>query len=297
VFFSIDHAEYVPYYANSANGVAGAHQTVQVKYSGTGLATNINTSAYFGSAGHLLGINMLDTANRGVFDTICTHELLHQWVSYTSGSLGLTSSDGSHYLSACSANSLVGGTRWTPTTNAAFLTDCVDSDHAPPLDKYMMGFYPGSSVPPLYIATNGAGCYSFVTNYRTVTISDIQAMHGVRTPTPANAQKNFALCFIAESFGRLLTTTELTFYDTLANHYTKPIPPGQPAPLLGGAWVSIDRYFGEASTWRSDVLNISRPGNVVAERTTNGTARISGTGYPGRNYRLLRSTNSQPGPP
>ncbi len=295
VFFSMDHAEYVPYLAYPANGIAGVHSTVQVKYSGTGLATNINDSAYYGSTGRLLGINILDAVHRGVYDGVASHELLHQWASHTSGSLGLDN-DGSHYPAACSAHSLVGGTHWTTNADGTFTTDCDDmiygATNAPPLDKYMMGLIPGSSVPALFVATNGAGCNSIISNdYRIVTIGDIQAVHGVRTPTPANAQKNFGLCFVAESFGRLLTPTEITFYDILAGHYTKPIAPTDPTPPIPGGWSSIDRYFGEGSKWSSDVIGVIRPIITSIERLTNGTARISGMGYPGRSYRLLRSTN------
>jgi len=138
---------------------------------------------------------MLDTVTRGISDTVCTHELLHQWVSFTSGALGLTSSDGSHYSSACSANSLVGGTYWTATSNGVFHTDCVSSDHAPPLDKYMMGLISESFVPPLYVASNAPGCYGLVTNYRTVTISDIQASMGCARLLPATLRRVSAFVF------------------------------------------------------------------------------------------------------
>jgi hypothetical protein len=291
VFFSMDHAEYFPFESFSGNFVSGAHLTVQVKYSGTGLFTNNSDYLYFGSAGRLQGVNVIDTTTRGVYDGICTHELIHQWASKTSGSLGLNH-DGSHYPSTCSANSLVGGTHWTLNTNGIFVKNCDDSTQAPPLDKYMMGLISGSSVPPLYVATNAPGCYAIVTNgYRTVTIAEIQAVHGVRTPTPANAQKDFSFCFVAESFGRPLTAVEMTFYDVLAGHYTKTIPVGEPSPVIPSGWASIDRYFGEGSKWSSDVADLIRPKIILTELLSNGTARISGNGYVGRSYRLLKSTN------
>src|SRR5205085_7691257 len=112
-----------------------------------------------------------------------------------------------------------------------------------------------------------------------------------RTPTPATAQKSFVICFAAETFGRLFNPTELTFYGALAGHYTKAIPPEQPAPLLQGAWAPISRYFAQGSSWSSSVLDVIRPQGVVAEPTSDGTEKVVGNGYPGRNYRLLRSTN------
>ena len=291
IFFSVDHAEYLPD-TYRENFVAGAHNRVRVNYTGTGLTTGDST-AYFGSGGRLLGVNILDVVGRGIDGSICTHEILHQWASFTSGSLGLTSSDGSHYSSACSAMSLVGGSVWTLNTDGTYTKDCgADSLHAPPLDKYMMGLIWASNVPPLYVDTNGPGCYRVLTNYRTVTISDIQAVHGVRTPNPAASQKNFSLCFAAESFGRFLTPAEMTFYDVLAGFYTKPTPEGEVYPGVGG-WHSIDQYFGEGSKWSSDALDVIRPKITLVERITNGTSRISGNGYPSRSYRLLGSTNLQ----
>ncbi|MGZ5569035.1 MAG: hypothetical protein ACXWKG_18655, partial [Limisphaerales bacterium] len=79
-FLSVDHAEYFP--GQSANAVAGAHIQTRVNYTGTGLTTNDST-AYFGSNGRLLGISILDVVGRGISANICTHELLHQWVSFT----------------------------------------------------------------------------------------------------------------------------------------------------------------------------------------------------------------------
>jgi hypothetical protein len=291
-FLSVDHAEYVPD-SYSENFVAGAHSRAKVNYTGTGLASNDST-AFYGSGGRLLGVSILDVLSRGIAASICTHEMLHQWASFTSGSLGLTSSDGSHYSSACSADSLVGGAHWTWNTNGTLTAGCGGGDgtQAPPLDKYMMGLIWGSNVPPLYVNNDGAGCYPVVTNYSTVSISNIQAIHGVRTPTPATAQKQFQLCFAVESFGRFLTPVEMTFFEVLASHYTQPIAPGQPSPPVGG-WSSIANYFGEGSKWNSDVLGIVRPVIGSIEKITNGNARVLGTGYPGKSYSLLNSTNFQ----
>jgi hypothetical protein len=291
IFLSVDHVEYLPY-TYSMNFVSGAHSRVRVNYTGTGLATGDST-AYFGSGGRLLGINVLDVFGRGIYASVCTHELLHQWASFTSGSLGLTSSDGSHYSSVCSVTSLVGGGSWNWNTNGTYTRECgVHSIEAPPLDRYMMGLIWASNVPPLFVDTNGARCYSTGTNYRTVTISEIQAVHGVRTPTPATSQKNFSLCFAAESFQRFLSSAEMTFYDVLAEFYTRQRPEGESYPGVAG-WRSIDGYFGEGSKWSSDALDVIRPKIVSIERSTNGTARVLGTGYPGKIYTLLRSTDLQ----
>jgi hypothetical protein len=156
----------------------------------------------------------------------------------------------------------------------------------------MMGLIWGSNVPPLYVDSNGPRCYAIVSNWSTVTISNIQAIHGVRTPTPAAAQKQFSLCFAVETFGRFLTPEEMTYFEILASHYTKPIAPGEPSPPMGD-WNSIANYFGEGSKWTSDVLGIIRPTIGSIEKITNGNARVLGTGYPGKSYSLLNSTNFQ----
>jgi hypothetical protein len=292
-FFSADHLENVNRYA-SENYFAGLHQLLRVNYTGTGLATFNNSSPY-GSAGRLLGWNILDAATRGVDANNATHELVHQWASFTDTSLDLSKGDG-HYVSTCSADSLVGGEHWIDNGNGTYIRDCDElfygPTNAPPLDKYMMGLIAGSAVPPVRITTNRPPCGGIITNViKTVTIANIQAVHGVRTPTPSGAQKSFSLGFVAETYARLLNATEMTFYETLADYYTKAIPPQKPNPQLGSGWVPITRYFGEGTSWSTEVLPLIRPKIASTEHLADGSARITGTGYPGRNYRLLRTTN------
>src|SRR5439155_24520098 len=57
----------------------------------------------------------------------------------------------------------------------------------------------------------------------------------------------------ADSRNRLLTPTELTYYEIFAAHYTKPVPEGQPDPYVGSGWVPITRFFGHGTTWSSTV--------------------------------------------
>src|SRR5205823_4465725 len=85
----------------------------------------------------------------------------------------------------------------------------------------------------------------------TVTIAQVQALHGVRLPGPATSQHAFDLGFVIESNKRLLNATELTFYEILARYYTQPWPASKPDPLLSSGWVPITKFFGSGSTWRS----------------------------------------------
>ena len=55
-----------------------------------------------------------------------------------------------------------------------------------------------------------------------------------------------------------MNATEFTFYEILAQHYTKPIRPCDPDPYVGFNWVSIARYFGEGTTWSSRVPGITQ---------------------------------------
>ncbi|MCZ6803139.1 MAG: FG-GAP-like repeat-containing protein [Proteobacteria bacterium] len=268
MFFSTNKIELLPR-ISSENFFAGRHTWVKVDFTGTGLGMFDNTSSY-GSDGRLLGLNVLDLHSRGIESRIAMHEIMHQWVSFTNQSLGLTDASGAHYKNRSSAASMVGGFLWIDNGDGTFTLDCTQgangAHHAPPLDKYMMGLIDGSLVPTLYafsdtispvIKCNVEQIVFADEIVTTVIIEDIQGIHGVRSPGPENAKRDFAIAFIAESHERLLNPTELTFYEILAEHYTEPIPPETDDPYLGiSNWVSITRFFGEGTTWRSDIPEI-----------------------------------------
>lgn len=280
LFFSINKIERLPLTTNS-NFNAGVHSSVQVNYTGTGQGLFDNT-AFFGSQGKLLGMNVLDISERGVNSNNATHEILHQWVAFISSGLGEgVKRDFAHYDNRTSVGSLVGGFLWTDNEDSTFTIDCNQgsgsgADRAPPLDLYMMGLIDAREVPPL-LAYRGvfptqkcfAGKLVFADEIVTsVTIDDIQDFHGLRIPGPVNAQRDFSVAFVVESHKRLLNATEMTFYNILAEHYTTSIPPQDPNPHLGFCcgqkWVSIGRFFGEGTTWRSDIpiVDLNGDGDV-----------------------------------
>ena len=125
----------------------------------------------------------------------------------------------------------------------------------------------------------------------TVTMNDIISRYGARSPGPATAKRDFSLGFVAESNQRLFNAVEMTFYDIFAAHFTKSIPAQQPDPYLGFNWTPITRFVAEGTTWHSDVLSLIRPQILSTEILTGGVIRLTATGYPGRSYRLLSSTN------
>ena len=283
----------------SANFIAGVHRDVKVDYSGTGQGL-VDRTATYGSAGRLMGVNGLDCYERGIWGHNCTHEILHQWASLL-GAFPI--SDGQHYNPRSSVGSLLGGHLWSPNENGTWTLICEEgrngATHADPLDKYLMGLIPANQVPTLRVYDASSPpplfiCGQSISNVQyTVGIADIAGFYGPRSPGPLTAKRDFSLGFIAESNGRLLNPVEMTFYDILAGHYTKPIPPERADPYVGWNWPSIDRFFGEGTTWKSEVLSLIEPVIRTVERFADGRVRVTASGLPGRIYRLQASSSLQ----
>lgn len=260
VFFSTNKIENIPK-SSSVNFSAGLHVGVRTDFTGTGLSLSDASSAY-GSNSVLMSVNIIDAYNRGIYSANVTHEILHQWVSFTNTSIGL--SEGGHYKSRCSVGSLVGGFRWIDNGAGSFTRYCSEGGsgayHAPPLDKYMMGLIEGDTVAPLYVSDPGGAldCGEIIDDpYVMVTIADVQNVHGVRSPGPVDAQRAFTIAFVAETHDRFLNSTEMTYYEILADHYSKPGLPEEPAPYIGFNWASIDRFFGEGTNWSTEIPHFS----------------------------------------
>ncbi|WP_437972113.1 cellulose binding domain-containing protein [Sorangium sp. So ce260] len=260
----------------ASNGNAGVHSAVKIDYSGIGRDPVDYSEAYYSR--RLKGVAALDNLRRGWLSNNFVHELLHQWSAYLPFDLGMT--DGFHYLPTTSAASLLGGMEWLDNGNGTFTLDCDSNGRAggstaSPVDLYMMGLIPGSMVPPL--RRHGGGLFDYCdavipSVQATVTIEQIQARLGVRTPGPATAQRDYHVAFIVEAHGRDLTDSELTFFNTLAEFATRPVPAGQPDPMLGSNWVPITRYFGNGTTWRTDIPDIpANPGAVTASIDVNSS--------------------------
>src|SRR5262249_16666310 len=134
--------------------------------------------------------------------------------------------------------------------------------HASAIDLYMMGLLDPAQVDP--ILAYGSGVSKSPTNpvvqaseiATTVTIDDIIARYGARTPGPDDAPRDFNLAVVAESHNRMLTPVELTFYEAFATHYTKPVPANQPDPYVGNGWQPITRFFGHGTTWSSSAPTV-----------------------------------------
>jgi hypothetical protein len=265
----------------SPNFVAGLHYPVQVNFDGTA-QSRYDQSATFGSDGKLLSINFLDAMNRGINSGNATHELVHQWSYYLDPALGLGAN--AHPSAYSNIGSLLGGFAWLDNGDGTFTIlgeeGSNQATHVSPLEAYLMGLSDGSDVGNLYAydSTSTPPFLKYVNGEPvtadeivvTATLADIQAIHGVRTPTPAAAQRDFSIGFVAESHDRLLTATEMTFYDILAEHYTSEVAAGAPDPRVGFNWAPITRFFGQETTWTSDVpLAPLLPGDYNGDNAVN----------------------------
>lgn len=257
VFLSGEKIERLPR-TSSANFIAGIHSRVKTDYTGTGLAV-FDATASFGSSGRLLSVNVVDAFSRGLVAANLTHELIHQWASFTSLTLGLSDGTG-HYNQRTSAGSLVGGFRWIDHGDGTFTLDCQEgrngASRASPLDRYMMGLIDPSMLSPLYRNDSinfATDCGEAVTAAVQIEIAEIIALHGERVPGPSSARRAFNVGFVFESHGRLLNNTELTYFDTLAKHFAAPIPGDDPTPRLAQNWPSVRRFFGDETQWFSRV--------------------------------------------
>ena len=291
VYFSTYRVEYVPY-DTYYNGIVGAHYSIQINFTGTG-QSEYDNSAVCGSAGRLLGINALDTYERGMSSGTCTHEIMHQWGSYMAA---FPFSDGQHYVDNCNADSPLGGGLWDDNGNGTWTVDCNAQQHLDIFDQYLMGLVPANQVTPLRVYSQPfpVFCGGLITNViSTNTIQDIVNTYGLRTPGPATARHNFSIGFVAESYQRLLTPVEMTYYDIFAAQYTRPIPAGQPDPYIHYGWESFSRFYGGGTTWSSDVLSLIQPVIQSFQWSPDGQCTITGKGLANHTYRVEASTNLQ----
>lgn len=266
VFFSTDKVEHASW-SDSRNFTAGTHESVRVNYTGAGQPLTDYSYAH-GSRSILAGVNVIDAYDRGVTSLNVTHEILHQWSFFGDSSLGLGDGLG-HYNPRSNIGSLLGGYQWNAGDDGGYTLDCTmgmnGTYRIAPLDLYFMGLLDASMVPPIHIYSEYSPpplqrCGQNITDItRTVTIQDIIQSLGTRTPSVGSAQSAFRIVFAAESHHRLMTPTELTYYEILASHYTRQTPAENPDPYIGFNWAPIDRFYGGKATWHS---TLSRYGDM-----------------------------------
>ena len=101
------------------------------------------------------------------------------------------------------------------------------SDHFAPLDLYLMGLLPPDSVPPMYVLPTTADPNTFVDGMTspatTYTIADYIAGQGVRVPATA-ARRAVDAAVVVLTYGRLLTPSEIAFFDAAAARAETRVP-------------------------------------------------------------------------
>jgi hypothetical protein len=208
------------------------YQGVSNEITGLGLADFDNTTA-FGSAGALQGI--IQYPNDEFFDLAETgniHEIGHRWIHFTDvpqlasgsphwplsslayGIMGLgdaRNSQGSEF--PYQITEIQSGYRLDVVSRATEFND---------FELYLMGLLPAEQVRPYIVFANQA----LVAQARngavlpgpidTVRVTDIIAREGPRSPAAGSAPRSFRIATIVLSRGRLLTASELAFYDHMA---------------------------------------------------------------------------------
>jgi hypothetical protein len=207
--YSMPEAEVQGFYMGVRNDTQGIGQTI------------FDNSGLFGSAGNLQGTidlgNMLTlaTAPYGpkLDETITTlnHEVMHRFGSYVrfrnpDGTLNtaLLGKDSSHWSYLLDTKgSVMYGNGWKDNGNETFTSTAARSGYSP-LDLYLMGMIPKEKVPTMLLIDNPAIDKTQLPQLgatisgtaKTITIDDIIAAEGARTPDASTSQKKFNVGFV-----------------------------------------------------------------------------------------------------
>jgi len=220
----------------------------------TGIGQNLlNNGAQYGSDGKLIGITVFpiddffDTA-----ETAFSHELGHQWVMFLKNS---SLAPGPHWPPSTMARGImgfnipgssVGGdfpyTVTPVTASTARVQLSTSTKEFSDLDLYLMGFLPASAVAPMTIVQT-QGCNDCVVASSTLTINDVIAVNGVRTPDWISAKKFFRIATVVISRDRQLTDDEMTMFDYFAARGEN----NEPLPFTSGLARGTTKPFSVAT--------------------------------------------------
>jgi hypothetical protein len=207
-------------------------QAVRNNISGIGLAL-FDLAAQFGSAGALQGvIQYPDDATFDLAETRNIHEIGHRWINFTR--LGVLATGAPHWPLSSLAFGVMGLTdgargpgvefpyRITPAPNGFLLERVARARDFNELELYLMGLLPPEQVPPAIVfrdqrliaqVQNGAVLPGPLD---TVRVEHVIALEGTRNPPAAAAPRTFRVATIVLSRGRLLSGTEMSFFDVMA---------------------------------------------------------------------------------
>jgi hypothetical protein len=231
-----------------------------VKSDTLGLGQSLfNHGSNFGSAGKLQGVidmgdisPLVSEPNAANLDeklTVMAHELLHRWGAYVrylqggSTSTALLGEAGSHwsYLLDSQA-SVMYGNAWIDNNNGTFTSSSIWNSYSA-LDLYLMGMIPKTEVQPMILITNLAidpstqslAGATISGTASTVSIDDIVAVEGDRSPTSAQAQKEFKIGYILLTRPGVATGNAPAITETLGSAFA-----GRFAQLTNGAGKVLD---------------------------------------------------------
>jgi hypothetical protein len=261
--------------------------------------TVLDNSAAFGSNSKLQGtIDMGNIANLGLdpldpaaFEQtldIFAHEQLHRWgagvkFKQTDGTLstGLYGKDNTHWSYLLDTDgSLEYGNDWKDNGDGTF-TSVSASKYYSLLDLYLMGMIDKSQVPDMTLIENTSIDPALLPSIgttitgtvRTVTIDDIIAAEGERTPTATDAQKTFKTAFILITQPGTFAGNETAGMETLRNAWA-----GRFAALTGGrgSIADVNQSLTLTITSPIDGNTINRPDATVSGTIINSTGNETG---------------------
>jgi Tol biopolymer transport system component/subtilase family serine protease/flagellar hook assembly protein FlgD len=221
----------------------GLYHEVRNDTSGIGLPLFDNSSRY-GSNGRLQGIidmgnvlrhatNTLDPRFEGTL-SVLSHELTHRWGAYVKyrdpegvDSSSLLGKDGSHWSYLLNSyGSVLYGNHWQDNGDGTYTSIGIRSSFSP-LDLYLMGFSDKSKVPPMLLIENTvidpsalpeAGITISGTP-RYISIDDIIAAEGERSPGAFVSQKTFRTAFLLITSQGAFTGAELPGIEDIRNSW------------------------------------------------------------------------------
>ena len=206
------------YYVGLRNDVAGIGAPV------------FDNSGPWGGAGKLRGVinfpidEYFDGAEHGFI-----HEIGHCWINYATDPV--LAAGGVHWPLSTMALGVMGFSipgsgaggqfPWALTPIGAGGMVRIDAatptDHFTPLDLYVMGLLSADVVPPMYVLPSTVDANAIVPGMvspaTTYTIADYLAGQGVRVPASTTAPRAFTGAVVVLSYGRLLTPSEMAFFD------------------------------------------------------------------------------------
>jgi hypothetical protein len=266
-------------------GYFGLTYTARSDAGGIGRAP-FNNSAAYGSAGNLNGVIHLIEAD-GLTGGPSLHEFMHQWGNYlpeVNGNLD------SHWGFAGVGGQLggwqpgtlrsLGGNRYDadgPLGDPGFGTVANGGNSIPygALELYLMGLVDRSAVPPIQVARNAAftdpanGAFT-ADRIDTVSIDDVIAAEGARTPSVATSQKSFHALVVVLA-PTALSQQEIDYFDTAVQNFTRAGDDGSP---LYNFWEAT----GGRATMQMD--NVAAPG--IGPTPPDGGGGGSAPGGPSR---------------